>query len=29
MHEQGGSYVAEWRVSEMGWLIHSETFCEA
>jgi len=29
MHEQGGSYVAEWRVSKMGWLIHSETFCEA
>lgn len=29
MHEQGGSYVAEWRFSEMGWLIHSETFVEA
>jgi len=29
MHEQGGSYVAEWRFSEMGWLIHSETFIEA
>jgi ketosteroid isomerase-like protein len=28
MHEQGGSYVAEWRVSEMGWLIHSEMFVE-
>ncbi|MEN9593009.1 MAG: hypothetical protein RJA21_1483, partial [Gemmatimonadota bacterium] len=22
-------YVAEWRFSEMGWLIHSETFIEA
>ncbi len=29
MHEQGGSYTAEWRFSEMGWLIHSETFVEA
>lgn len=29
VHEQGGSYVAEWRFSEMGWLIHSETFLEA
>lgn len=29
MHEQGGSYVVEWRFSEMGWLIHSETFIEA
>lgn len=29
MHEQGGSYVAEWRFSEMGWLIYSERFVEA
>lgn len=29
LHEQGGRYVAEWRCSEMGWLIHSETFVEA
>ncbi|WP_373064314.1 DUF4440 domain-containing protein [Gemmatimonas sp.] len=29
MHEQGGIYTAEWRFSEMGWLIHSETFFEA
>ncbi len=29
MHEQGGNYTAEWRFSEMGWLIHSETFLEA
>jgi len=29
MHEQGGSYTAEWRFSEMGWLIHAETFVEA
>ena len=29
IHEQGGSYVAEWRFNEMGWLIHSETFLEA
>ena len=29
MHEQGGSYVAEWRCSEMGWLLHAETFVEA
>ncbi len=29
IHEQGGSYVAEWRFSEMGWLIHSETFAES
>jgi ketosteroid isomerase-like protein len=29
LHEQEGSYVAEWRFSEMGWLIYSETFVEA
>jgi len=29
MHEQGGSYTAEWRFSEMGWLIYAETFFEA
>ena len=29
MHEQGGSYVAEWRFSEMGWLIYSEVFLQA
>lgn len=29
IHEQGGSYVAEWRHGPMGWLIASETFLEA
>ncbi len=29
MHEQGGSYTAQWHFSEMGWLIYSETFVEA
>ena len=29
MHEQGGTYTAEWRFSEMGWLIYAETFFEA
>lgn len=28
VHEQGGSYTAEWRFSEMGWLIVKETFVE-
>jgi len=26
MHEQLGTYVAEWRHDGVGWLIHSETF---
>ncbi len=29
VHAQGGSYSAEWRYSEMGWLIASETFVES
>lgn len=28
MFEQDGSYIAEWRFSEMGWLISSEIFSE-
>jgi ketosteroid isomerase-like protein len=26
VHEQLGTYVAEWRHDGVGWLIHSETF---